>query len=559
MKKNMMFIGMLVALLIVPNYTFARKAKKAQVVDSAIVAEAIDTIAPVAAAEAATVEAAAAEEVAVETAAVEEAAAEEVIAPVKEKKVREPRVQVIDSTHYSYGSVINVHFGFGMSGLWATEGNAQLQNSWGFPGFNVGLRYSYYFLSWLGFTTGLDYSTYMSDITMTGVMDWQSANKNNLGNNYLHRLNFSGEGEAQSTWKETESLGMIEIPIALSFKYKPNKVGLLSTIGLKLGFPVKGRYSYEGNLNHTGYHQELGYLEQNDRRFLANDAYSEPYKDYAKSTWSVINAEVFGEIGALFQVHERIDLSLSLYGSYGVNDINKTAYNDRVDLGFRTAEQAVRAPEMNVTCMNAYNGLIGTKAIDHINPWNCGVKIGVHIYCADENDAERARRLAQHDVAPAPAEPQIIYIRDTVREEIRDTVTIEKQVVVHDTVVNQIEKVTKLLEKVIIYYKVGDSKTPIINPSNLLDDAAAIIAANPSIRVSVEGHASSDGNAAYNQKLSKNRAENVASILREKGVKDSQIEIQAYGSSHPLKFGSQDDPDKDRRVEIIPITAEITQ
>jgi len=557
MKKNMMFIGMLVALLIVPNYTFAQTV----VADSAATAAAdslVAVAAPVADSIAAPVEAVAdtiAPVVAAEAAAVETAVVAE------EKKVREPRVQKVDSTHYSYGSVINVHFGFGASGLWATEGNAQLKNSWGFPGFNVGLRYSYYFLSWLGFTTGLDYSTYMSDITMTGVMDWQSTTKNNQGNHYLHRLNFSGEGQAQSTWKETETLGMIEIPIALSFKYKPNKVGLLSTVGLKLGFPIKGRYSYEGNLNHTGYHQELNYLEQNDRRFLANDAYSEPYKDYDKSTWSPVNAELFGEIGALFQVHERVDLSLSVYGSYGVNDINKTAYNDRVDLGFRTAEQAVRAPEMNVTCMNAYNGLIGTKAIDHINPWNLGVKIGVHIYCADENDAERARRLAAMNVAPAP---QIIYIRDTVREEIRDTVkvtevvrdTVQTQVVVHDTIVNQIEKVTRMLEKVIIYYKSGDSKTPIINPSNLLDDAAAIIAANPAIRVSVEGHASSDGNPQYNQMLSENRALNVAKILRDKGVKDSQIEIQAYGSSHPLKFGNQDDPNKDRRVEIIPIQAQ---
>jgi len=536
MKKNMMLIGMLVSLLIVPTKMFAQ----AQVADSATPAESelIAPEAPVAVDNAAMV-------ADMDNAALDSAAAEEVIAPVKEKKVREPRVQKIDSLHYSYGSVVSAHFGMGMSGLWATQSsNAELENSWGFPGFNVGVRYSYFFLHWLGFTTGLDYSTFNSTITMKGVMDWNSGIKNLQGEEYIHRLNFSGEGEAQSNWKEVEYLGMVEIPIALSFRYKPNKVGFISTLGLKLGFPVKGRYRYEGTLNHSAYFKSLNYLEYNDRHFIANDSYNELYKDYKSDTWSVVNAEVFGEIGMLFQVHERVDLSLSVYGGYCVNDVNKTAYSERGALGFRTAQQAVSAPDMNLTCMNAYNGLIGTNAIDHINPWNCGVKIGVHIYCAKENDAERAARLAKHDVAPAP-EPQVIYVRDTVT--LRDTT------ILHDTVVDVHEQVTRMLEKVIIYYKSGDAKTPIINPANLLNDAAAIIAANPQIRVSVEGHASSDGNPDFNQMLSQSRAMNVANILREKGVKDSQIEIRAYGSDHPLKFGDQNDKNKDRRVEIIPI------
>jgi len=529
MKKNMMIIGMLVSLLIVPNYTFAQAQVAAEpatpAVDEPVAPVAVDSAAMVAD---------------IDNAALDSAAAEEVMAPVKEKKVREPRVQKVDSLHYSYGSVVSAHFGMGMSGLWATQSsNAQLENSWGFPGFSVGVRYSYFFLHWLGFTTGLDYSTFNSTIKMKGVMDFES------GKGYVHRLNFSEEGEAQSTWKEDEYLGMVEIPIALSFRYKPNKVGFLSTLGLKLGVPVVGRYRSQGTLNHSGYWKNLNYLEYNDNHFIANDSYDKQFTDYKSETWSPVNAEVFAEIGMLFQVHQRVDLSLSVYGGYCVNDVNKTAYSNRAALGFRTAEQTVRGPQMDTKFMNAYNGLIGTNAIDHINPWNCGVKIGVHIYCAKENDAERAARLAKHDVVAA--EPQVIYVRDTI------TVTDTLETIIHDTVIDVHEKVTRMLEKVIIYYKSGDAMTPIINPANLLNDAAAIIAANPQVRVSVEGHASSDGNPDYNKMLSQSRAMNVANILREKGVKDSQIEIRAYGSDHPLKFGDQNDKNKDRRVEIIPI------
>lgn len=487
MKKNIMFIGMLVALLTVPAYTFAAN----------------DSIAA---------------------------------APVKEKKVREPRVQVIDSTHYSLGSVVSAQFGFGNSGLWATNGTAQLQNTWGFPGFSAGVRYSYFFLNWLGFTTGLDYSTYTSTISMKGVMDWNSGVKNLLGEEYIHRLNFSGEGDAQSTWAETEDLGMIEIPIALSFKYKPNKVGLISTVGLKLGFPVIGRYSYKGTLNHIGYSNTLNYAETNDERFVSNDSYNETFKDYKKGTWSVVNAEVFGEIGALFQVSERVDLSLSVYGGYCANDVNRTAYSDRADLGFRTAQQAQRAPKMDMSCMTAYQGLVGTNAIDHINPWNLGVKIGVHIYCAKENDAERAARLAEL------MKDSIVYVRDTVTmtEVVRDTV--EKQVMVRDT----IQVLTTMLNKVTIYYKAGDSKNPIIEPADLLDEAAAILVANPAIHVIVRGYASADGGRRFNELLSENRAQRVADVLRKRGVANSQIEIESM-------VATDSQTDSRRCVEIIPV------
>jgi len=330
-------------------------------------------------------------------------------------------------------------------------------------------------------------------------------------------------------------------------------------VGLKLGFPVKGRYRYQGTLNHSGYYPSLNYTEDNDQYFLANDSYDETYKNYKKGTLSVLNAELFGEIGALFQVHERVDLSLSIFGSYGLNDLNATTYDKRDELGFRTAEQASRAPKMNVTCMNEYHGLVGTRAIDHINSWNLGVRIGVHFYCGNENDAERAARLAAQNKAP---EPTIIYVRDTITRvdtltEIRRD-TIQKEVFIHDTV-KVIDKAAREVEKLaarsIIYFHVADYQNPIVEPSYMLDSIAAILIRYPELKVSVEGHASKDGNAAKNKTLALNRAKAVSEELQTKGVRESQLTVRSFGSDHPYHYGNTttDDPNKDRRVEIIPI------
>jgi len=488
MKKNMMVIGMLVALLTIPVNMFAQE----------------DSVSA---------------------------------------KVREPRVQVIDSLHYSRGSVVSAYFGLGNSGLWASNGSAQLQNTWGFPGFSVGARYSYFFLDWLGFTTGLDYSTYNSTIKMQGIYV-NKGMKTDMNYAYEHRLKFSGDQDPNaplSTWEENEYLGMIEIPIALSFRYKPNKVGFISTLGLKMGFPVVGRYSYKGTLNRYGWSDQFNYLEKNDQYMASNESYEQTLTAYRKGTWSVINAEAFAEVGALFQVAERVDLSLSIYGGYCMNDVNKTDYNARQDLGFQLTN---RAPQANMSSMPSYQGMIGTKAIDHINPWNVGVKIGVHIYCADKNDKERAAEKK---------EIEQIFVRDTILMQevyrVHDTVVVEKEVVVRDTVRERYNELVGMLGKIVVYYKVGDSKNPQIQPANMLDEVARLMVANPELRIKVKGYASADGSRRYNEMLSENRAQTIASVLRKKGVSDKQIVLES-------EVSSSSDLDASRSVEIVPLPLE---
>ncbi|MCQ2311477.1 MAG: OmpA family protein [Paludibacteraceae bacterium] len=524
MKKNCI-CGLLVTLLAIP--TFAQEVQQ----DSTINAQ-VEAAFDAAAAEAAMMDSAiVANADSAIVADIDSAALEEAVAPAKQKRERKERVYPVDSVHYTKGHVFSVGLGCGISGLWSNGDN--IKNGIGFPGFTANIRYTYYFLNYMGFTTGLDYSSYRAEAKLEGMMNLEPGMTSPQGEGYIHRLNFDGN----SNWREMQEVHMLEVPIALSFKAKPHHVGFLGTLGIKLAFPVSGTYNYKGDLDHCAYFPQYAYEESGDNHFSSESVNQSEKIEIKRSTLNVVNCNVFAEVGILFQVHPRVDMSVSVYGSYGLNDLNSTAHKDRAEYAF--------GPTFDDHQYQKHNGLFGAGIVERINPWNCGLKIAAHINVNKKSDEQKA---AESYIAPEMIHDTITMV-DTVY--VHDTV----EMVVKETIEKKVELITKMLEKVIIYYNVGDSKTPIINPSNLLDSVATIIAENPQIRVAVEGHASSDGNPQLNMMLSENRALNVATLLRAKGVKDSQMEVNGYGSEHPLKFGAADDPTKDRRVEIVPIVA----
>ncbi|MGC1510354.1 OmpA family protein [Ketobacter nezhaii] len=72
---------------------------------------------------------------------------------------------------------------------------------------------------------------------------------------------------------------------------------------------------------------------------------------------------------------------------------------------------------------------------------------------------------------------------------------------------------------------------------------------HPGVRITINGHADSQGDATYNEQLSLQRAQYVASILQEKGVKQEQIEIFSWGAADPRADAKH--PRDNRRVELI--------
>ena len=82
-----------------------------------------------------------------------------------------------------------------------------------------------------------------------------------------------------------------------------------------------------------------------------------------------------------------------------------------------------------------------------------------------------------------------------------------------------------------------------------LDGIAEYMKENPSFTLSIVGHTDSQGDEAYNQKLSEDRAEAVKSYLIKKGVGEIVINASGKGESEPIADNNTaEGREKNRRV-----------
>ena len=92
---------------------------------------------------------------------------------------------------------------------------------------------------------------------------------------------------------------------------------------------------------------------------------------------------------------------------------------------------------------------------------------------------------------------------------------------------------TKIELKQTVFF---DTNKTTIKPVSfaLLDDVASAMKDNPKITVEVQGHTDSQGDDAFNLKLSQGRAESVRTYLIKKGVSSDRMVPKGYGENVPI-------------------------
>jgi OOP family OmpA-OmpF porin len=87
---------------------------------------------------------------------------------------------------------------------------------------------------------------------------------------------------------------------------------------------------------------------------------------------------------------------------------------------------------------------------------------------------------------------------------------------------------------------------------DLLNEITDVIQKNPHIKkISIEGHASSEGNPDFNRRLSDDRAKAVMAYLAEKGIDKGRLTAKGYGADKPIANNeTEDGREKNRRVEF---------
>ncbi|HEY8078954.1 MAG TPA: OmpA family protein [Labilithrix sp.] len=104
----------------------------------------------------------------------------------------------------------------------------------------------------------------------------------------------------------------------------------------------------------------------------------------------------------------------------------------------------------------------------------------------------------------------------------------------------------------------------IIKPESfgLMKEIGDVIKANPQVKkLSIEGHASAEGNAQYNKKLSDDRAKAVMDYLvKKENVPADHLTAKGWGSEKPIGDNTTEEGrEKNRRVEFLVTEQDITQ
>lgn len=129
-----------------------------------------------------------------------------------------------------------------------------------------------------------------------------------------------------------------------------------------------------------------------------------------------------------------------------------------------------------------------------------------------------------------------------------ETVIVEKEVVVRDTVyVQQVEEIEANFNAA----QFEKGKAELNDDAKLaLHDLAKLMKQNPDMRLIIEGHTSSEGDADTNQRLSEQRAKAAVEFLVGKeGIDASRLTAVGKGSSEP-KNAANPESEENRRTEF---------
>lgn len=103
-----------------------------------------------------------------------------------------------------------------------------------------------------------------------------------------------------------------------------------------------------------------------------------------------------------------------------------------------------------------------------------------------------------------------------------------------------------------VFYFDFDRSTVKSEGMALADAWAAYLAANPGMKVRVEGHADERGTREYNMALGERRGNAVFQALVSRGVSAQQLTVLSFGEERPVTMGHDEGAwSQNRRVEIV--------
>ena len=381
------------------------------------------------------------------------------------------------------------------------------------------LQYAYFFTPNWGIGAGLWFTNYTSYAHISGDYRWLDQKDSDLELHYDHTTHVN-------TWRERETIHNLGIPISAQFQYQKEewKVRIFASAGIAPSFSVSKKYRVlDGELVHSGYYPAWKLGLDNMHEFGTKDYRNEAC---AKGTLSVRpQVDIFADCGALMPLTTQIDLFVGGYFNCSLNDANGSA---KRPLGWKDASFAF---------MEEYTGAYATDLAGASHPWEVGVKVGIHWHyiAPDKHEMEDYyeyfnRPDTTYTYVPR-ADTTIIEVPDPVIPEPIRKVAIE------------VEKFNKIYFALASHELTGKAKKYLSSIVNALNKV-------PEAKISIDGHASEEGDREFNEQLAYNRAKVVADYLISQGLDEERVIVLGHGSLIPNDENVNHELRLDRRTEV---------
>lgn len=296
-----------------------------------------------------------------------------------------------DSTKTSY---LTVSGGVGASSLrydlnYQIEGFGEKGKRNNKLGYEIDIRYSYFFNRHWGVATGVGISRYATTGKLNGDMSDSKYMK--LGN-MIDDDDFSGhprEYELRARLKnieEKQTAFLLDIPLMAMYQTRfgeEEKWGLYAGLGVKLQIPVQSKFEVEGNsaseLNVSGFYphipSDVGSPSEAPVPHHGFGTINDPGNELDWNGKNKLKLGVAGtaELGFMVALGEDTDLLLGGYIDYGFTDMKK-----KKNQGLLTAPADYHPTANKMVGQGlSYNGMINSDITDKVKVMSFGVKIGV--------------------------------------------------------------------------------------------------------------------------------------------------------------------------------------
>ena len=504
------------------------------------------------------------------------------------------RAQVVDTSFYKAqrGHYVSLEAGYGaMSLLHGMSGNGNTTDLK--YGFQARFSYRWYIFRYWALGTGLHYQKMGTQSMVNSIQHIPDA-VDEEDRPVEHRTDFNNLEETVDAHVFSVPAGIYLHGIQLMKRLKMN-----FGAGVMFNIPVRNSYKTSGGLKtrfyYEQYHLELG----NDVKGHNIESISSPFSGRYDLLPSL---SLFGEMGFIYSLNRRIDITLTGLGAYGLSPtISGEKYLYDPDC---MSADAYKDPQ--------YNGVLASKEAYGVRCLNIGGMLGIryHIgtYSISPEELERARRSRNFDEIEFARNPHLEFdlldrkrrrevedslfdiaenrqkqqledpevIQQRVRDSLRqiavadsiakaqadsiakahaDSISIAVDTTHMEAVFNEVVRVE--LDSIVVslnhnHCKFNDSRLQLTHSQKKNIDRLAYLMINfPSINIICIGHTCDIGTVEQNKAVGLERAQAFAQELIDRGVPPERIECQTKWFSEPLVPNtSEKNREINRRVEI---------